>query len=263
MLSEREDRLKHAGEAWNRLFQRVKPIQKPNSQYPNTATQSDHTILGKRSKTISLTQENLRTNTPWGDTLQDKTNNTTRLYIQNVNGIKLHQDGGQFDELCTIFKEVQADIVCIQEHNLDTTQYDVRQTLYQTAYRHWQRNRLTIASTPIPFTSQWKPGGTVIMSMGSITGRVIGKGKDPWGRWCYQTLLGRNGKAITILSAYQVVDKYTTRGQYNTAAQQQALLYRQSDPLKDPRKAFRRDLCEFLETISKAGNDIIISGDFI
>jgi exonuclease III len=67
---------------------------------------------------------------------------------------------------------------------------------------------------------------------------------------------------ITVITAYQVVNKPITKGQYNVAAQQYTMMLRQSDPLKDPRKAFQRDLTEFLTNITKTGHSIILAGDF-
>ena len=69
-----------------------------------------------------MTQANRWTNIQWGDELQEKSASHTRVYAQNVNGLQLDSRGGKFDSLCAIHKEVQADIFCGQEHNLDTTQ---------------------------------------------------------------------------------------------------------------------------------------------
>jgi hypothetical protein len=93
---------------------------------------------------ISITQRptnEMQRNHPWGDILEEKPINITRIYSQNVNGLKLEKDGGQFTEICKIHQEVQADIICIQEHNLDTTQYKVQQIIHQTTQKHWQRSR--------------------------------------------------------------------------------------------------------------------------
>jgi hypothetical protein len=110
---------------------------------------------------------------------------------------------------------VKADIFCFQEHNLDTTQYKIRNILHGTTKKHWHRNRLVIASSPIKFSGDWKPGGTAVLSNGSITGRITAVGHDEWGRWSYQTLLGQCGRHITIISAYQVVaQKQALKGLY-------------------------------------------------
>jgi exonuclease III len=256
MTDDINTRLSRASEAWARLFQSSIPV----NQAPNNSTQHNNNA----NTTISLSEENLRANNHWGDALAEKGESTTRIYIQNVNGVKLHRDGGQFSELCSIVKETQADILCIQEHNLDTTQYHVRNTLYTTTRHHWSRSKLTIASSPIQFENMWKPGGTAIMSVGSITGRIKGQGTDAWGRWSHQTFQGSGGRLITIISVYQVVEKHLTqtKGQYTAAAQQRSLSSRQSDTLQTPRQAFRRDLTEFIQTQIRTGHLIVLTGDF-
>ena len=77
-------------------------------------------------KTIAITQDNLTKNTPWGDEIQDKETDIIRIYAQNLNGMKIQLDGGHYKEICEMVKEVKADVFCFQEHNLDTTQYQIR-----------------------------------------------------------------------------------------------------------------------------------------
>ena len=211
MMSDRGTRLAAASAAWTRLFNNTKktqqqqsPTTRQNTNRRNNAPQNTESPI---NSIITLTQNStdtsLRENNPWGDQITtEKPEETTRIYCQNVNGIRLEKDGGQFKELCSIHQEVQADILCIQEHNLDTTQYDVRTTLQQTAKKYWQRSRLTISSSPITFSSTWKPGGTAILSTGSITGRIIATGADEWGRWSYHTLQGQQRRQVTIITVW-------------------------------------------------------------
>jgi hypothetical protein len=138
-----------------------------------STTPSPQSNSGSHRRTASvLTTQNQRTNESWGDPMNEKPSHCTRIHIQNVNGLTLDSRGGQFDTLCAIHKEIQADISCGQEHKLDTTQMQVRSVVYDTARQHWDRSKMTFGTTPIPFSSQYKPGGTFILSTGSITGRV-------------------------------------------------------------------------------------------
>ena len=231
MISETDQRLHEANEAWHRLFQNTKSLRITNIK--------DQTHNIPQQGTLKLSMKNFINNQHWGDILQEKKPSTTRIYSQNVNGLKYQRDGGQYLKPCKIIKEVQADVMCMQEHNLDTTQYQVQHTLHQATRKQWQRAKLTISSSPISFQGTWKPGGTAVLSVASITGRLAENGHDPWGRWSYQTLRGQRGIFITIISAYQVIAKHQAqRGQYTSAAQQHSLLVRQRDQLTDPRKAF-------------------------
>ena len=72
-----------------------------------------------------LSLENRKENLPWGDLLGEKGHNVTRVYTLNTNGLSIDRRGGRFDYLCKVAKEVTADIMCCQEHNLDTTRSNV------------------------------------------------------------------------------------------------------------------------------------------
>jgi hypothetical protein len=150
MMSDIDHRLKQASEAWNRVFKNAKTLA---SKKVNVT----HDEAPQRLNTIKLNMENLVSNQPWGDILTEKATGTTRIYSQNVNGLQYQKDGGQYLELCQIAKEVQADVICVQEHNLDTTQYQVKHSLHETTQKQWQRAKLTISSSPIAFHGTWKP----------------------------------------------------------------------------------------------------------
>ena len=95
-------------------------------------------------------------NVHWGDPCEAKAGCLFRIYAQNVNGLPLDRRGGQFDTLCQVIKETQADVFLGQEHNLDSTQYQVRNILQETSKQHWERYRLNIATTPIPFLHAYR-----------------------------------------------------------------------------------------------------------
>jgi hypothetical protein len=167
-----QHRLQRASEAWSRIFNSAKPprakplsasnnyktMSKTNSTTPNINTDTPQ-ILNQQP--ITMVSDNLRRNQSWGDSLTDKTHDyVIRIYAQNINGMRINKDGGQYKEICKIITEVKADIFCFQEHNLDTTQYEVKNILHETTNKQWQRARLTISSSPIQFSGTWKPGGT-------------------------------------------------------------------------------------------------------
>ena len=290
-MSDPSSRLAVASAAWTRLFQQttrstINNNDKHHQTTQTTAANKDETTRRhqrnsiplndkaqladphQRLPTITLTQpytsNTKQQNTAWGDTIGAKPTDVTRIYSQNVNGIRLEKDGGQFKEICHIHQEVQADIFCIQEHNLDTNQYQVKQIMHQTTRRHWQRSRLNLASSPITFPGTWKPGGTAILSTGSITGRITETGIDEWGRWSYQTYQGQRQRLVTIITIYQVVDTFSKdKGTYTAYAQQRSLLIRQGEVDINPRQAFLRDLTKFIHTKQHSvKHELLILGDF-
>lgn len=201
-------------------------------------------------------------NTYWGDACGLKNGYHIRLYVQNVNGITLDRRGGQFDSICQVQKEIQADVFLGQEHNLDSTQFQVKSILHATSKQHWERYRLNIGTTPISFQSMYKPGGTFMLTVGNTTGRILTQNKDKWGRWVSQTFQGREGRTLTIVSAYQVVTDFAKAGTTTVATQQYSLLVQEQDQTLAPRAAFRRDLRIFLQQCRDRGEELILVGDF-
>ena len=214
-----------------------------------------------RDDTLSNIHQH-RTNTSWGDILREKAKNTFRLYCQNVNGFTLDRRGGQFGELCKVLKEIQADVYCGQEHNLDVQQPHVKSILYESIQQHWHRSRLMAGTTPLDCQSTYKPGGTLILTIANATGRIAHQSSDKWGRWVSQTFQGGGGRRVTIISVYQVVSDVVHPGQITVAAQQHTLLLQTQDKLKSPRAAFRRDLTGYLKECITQGSEIVLAGDF-
>jgi hypothetical protein len=209
-----------------------------------------------------MTQANRWTNIQWGDELQEKSASHTRVYAQNVNGLQLDSRGGKFDSLCAIHKEVQADIFCGQEHNLDTTQMSIRSILYDTAQQHWDKNKMVFGTTPILFNSQYKPGGTFIMTTGNTVSKVKNQHQDKWGRWVIQEFSCSAGRTLVMLSANQPVDKRSAEGNLTVASQHRSLMLQAGDQLNNPRTAFRRDLKYALAPYQTGDYDLLIMGDF-
>ena len=52
-----------------------------------------------------------------------------------------------------------------------------------------------------------KPGGVLLGVTGDLSGRVKDRIEDELGRWCGVTLLGKDGRKILILTAYNVSQK--------------------------------------------------------
>jgi hypothetical protein len=239
---------KHNAQEWQALF--------------NVREDESEIRVRDGNRPIRLSLENQRANVHWGDELREKSDTVTRMYVLNVHGLSLDRRGGQFDELCRVTKEVQADVLCGQEINVDAAQPMVRNIMYQTSRQHWQRSRLIMGSTPNAFTTMYKPGGAMMMTTGNTTGRVLASETDPWGRWTSQTYRGLDQLKITIISAYQVGQDVPKKGVVTAATQQRSLILLANDPVSDPRIAFKRDLSDYLRTCKSRGDEVILVGDF-
>ena len=209
-----------------------------------------------------LTRSNQRENHRWGDILGQKSSHYTRVNVQNVNGISIDGRGGQLNDICAVAQETLADIFCGQEHNLDVTQMHVRSLLYDTVQQYWDRTRFIAGTTPIPFATPYKPGGTFLLTSGRTSGRVVHQTQDRWGRWVTQEFSGRAGTKVVIVSAYQPVEKRGQEGNLTVAGQHRSLLLQSQGPVTNPRSAFRRDLLLALQGHLRAGSDILLVGDF-
>ena len=85
--------LERAQTLWRQLFSTSAPTASPSDVRPTT-----------------LNTSNSRTNEPWGDLLQDKPDDVTRVYVTNLNGLQLDARGGKFDTVCRIIREIKADV---------------------------------------------------------------------------------------------------------------------------------------------------------
>jgi hypothetical protein len=130
---------------------------------------------------VHLSPENLLNNVPWGDSLQQKEPITFRIYCQNANGLRLDHQGGEFAMICEIALEVQADLIGLTEHNLDTKMFSVRKYCHDARTRLLSHSSLTMGSSPIEMTNQYKPRGTMILSHGKISARLLITGTDEMG----------------------------------------------------------------------------------
>jgi hypothetical protein len=219
--------------------------------------QTTHTIQGPR----------LEENEPVGDIMMlPKPDNITRIYMINPDGITIGAHGTWSLNLDHL-KDMEADIVMMPEIKLDTTQPGIVNSLHRSARRclGFESYKLTTASSSIRYHSHNKPGGVLSMMIGSVAGRVCESEKDEMGRWVINRLRGAQGKTITIITTYQVVDKDPKTAGPATAVTQQYSMLMQRDPNNQPdkiRKHHCRDLLDKVKECQDRGEFVIVGGDF-
>ena len=141
---------------------------------------------------------------------EDKPDNVFHLLCSNSNGFNLGPRGGNFIDYCKEVYRFQADTSCLYEHNLDSYNHTVKNILYKTTQCAFDHSKLTNASSPIPATSTFKPGGTVILTQGLCISRHILSGQDEMGHWSYHTYSCKNFCRLTIASVYQPCNQRVT-----------------------------------------------------
>lgn len=202
-----------------------------------------------------------------GDPMEDSPNNgTTRLFIQNLNGLLWNNDGGKWPYVCETIATTQADIACFSELNTDTNRYDVRKIMEDTCKRQFNQHRLVLASSTTKSATTYKPGGTAILARDSVTIRIKSQTRDRMGRWTSISFTTSPTRRLRVISAYQV-GKQVRPGTNTAAAQQTAQLILEHTNSnihhrQNPRQAFRHDLSMFIKQVQTDNEDIILVGDF-
>ena len=121
-----------------------------------------------KNREYIITAENLKQNTPKGTFLGTKSNENTRIWSTNINGLSYDNMGGKMVEVASLIQEVSADIMACVEINTDTTRYDVKSTMF-AACKNLSTPQMVCSSTPIRAQTHFKPGGTVLVCSGPIT----------------------------------------------------------------------------------------------
>ncbi|KAI2499310.1 hypothetical protein MHU86_15154 [Fragilaria crotonensis] len=148
-----------------------------------------------------------------------------------------------------------------QEHNLDTTQMQVKCTI--------PRGATTMPAGAVTFgTTQYN--STRHTNLGYLYHvywkyfRAYDKtNSGPVRTLGHSKFIGKQGRLLAVVSAYQTVEKRGTQGALTVASQQRSLLIQMKDEVTNPRTAFCRDLLQTLRAYQQdTGADLLIVGDF-
>lgn len=197
------------------------------------------------------------------DISHPKPDTITRVMFHNIRHLSLKGATG-IEHFTHSQATLHIDIQAFSEHSLDTTKFQVKQTVCEVLRRTYPgQATIQIDSSSEPAVNQYKPGGTGILILGKHASRLDtnGKGGDPLGRWSYASFRRRHFPPVTIISAYQVCPRPTNR-LGNTAYHQQDRILQQAARNMSPRQAFIEDLQGFITHLQSLGHDIILGGDF-
>jgi zinc-binding in reverse transcriptase/Endonuclease/Exonuclease/phosphatase family len=187
---------------------------------------------------------------------------TIRLYFQNVNGLRLQDSGLDIMETFSQLREIKADIFGIAETQLHCRSPSVQSIVQSCKRRIWEHCKLVSCSSDEEWPTTRKPGGTLIGVTGPLAGRVIRSDVDKYGRWTRVDLLGRDGRIVSVLCAYQVVQESGNHGDQTTYSQQVRLMRLDGNLSPDPRFQFIQDLTALVKSLKASNHDIILMGDF-
>ena len=156
---------------------------------------------------------------------------------------------------------IRADVFGFVETKLDCQQSKVRELFHTQKRKVWPHCKIQTASSSTQWHSLYKPGGTLLGVTGPLVGRVKTSISDDLGRWSIMELLGRGGRSLIIICAYQVC-KSSSSGSSTAYSQQLSLLRQAHFDNPDPRKHFVKDLTRIVTGYTKQDSDIILMGDF-
>ena len=154
-------------------------------------TRDDKTLQARLLRTIDADEA-----APKGSTMEVKLNGTIQISSINKGGLRLNNIKSTLQHAL----DLEIDIQCYSENNIDTLQGDVQQRLYDYVQAMDQQAKAIWNSGTIPMESEFKPGGTSAITFSKTVGRVKEQGKDPLGRWSYQVLDGKGDADILIVS---------------------------------------------------------------
>ena len=143
-------------------------------------------------------------------------------------------------------KDLDIDIQCYSENNLDTLKGHVKQKMFEDVRAIDNEAKAIWGSGTIPTESVFKSGGTGIITFGKTAGRVKEQGADELGRWTFQLLDGKGDKDILIVSIYQCCKNPTNKNGITAYHQQRLMLSEMDRQDTDPRRNFLKDLKAFL-----------------
>jgi hypothetical protein len=201
-------------------------------------------------------------NEPCGSTF-DKDYTGLRIWWNNANTLLQQDDFAELHELCLTLTEYNVGIIALQEVNLNLNRPAIRTAIENVFNEHFGTCKLVLSTSPCHSPTAWKPGGTLLVVLGTWSHAVTTTGHDELGRWCRATLAGRDGSLITVYSAYNVVKGSIAQAGPSTVFAQQWQVLRATG-IKDPnpRSQFIKDLRQELDATSQMGSEIVLLGDF-
>ena len=213
----------------------------------------------------------------WGNPLRRQTNwpiinknNTFRIASVNINGINSNNNYLELEAIVGQMMEYQIDILCLTEVNLDVHKPQVYHDIWNVMKKldpHIDINMKTSKQKSRIANSTFKPGGTMIITSSAWSGRRIRdynepKSQDKFGRWTTTHLRGQEGKKVSIINWYRVIDdRHNTKAINTIYLQQLNDLERAYKRVMDPRKSITKDLENYIRDLATRGHTIILTGD--
>ena len=170
----------------------------------------------------------------------------TRMGYHNINGSDANSG-----------LQVASEIEVIHELGLDVQAMSEIKRPW-SAGRKWEYNtmlevaldqpRAVFAAGMAPHDCKFLPGGNLLTTNGSVSGRIIDSGSDKWGRFCWFTLRGRRDEGILVITAYRVCHEASDNPGPLTAYTREYVAMREAGIEKpNPRRQILDDITELID----------------
>jgi exonuclease III len=190
-----------------------------------------------------------------------------RLIYENLNGIQSRLiDNDKLDKAKSIIDDMEADIVCYNEHRLNLMHKDNKNGFSQM----FNGGDAEIRSVAAHNTHEGRAvgkvqeGGTAMLLFGGTIDQydyeASGKDETGLGRWVSMVLVGENGMVTRIVTCYNPCYNKTQGSRTSYQQQRRYFLTVEKDDTC-PRKRFIDDLSKQLEKWQEAGERLIVCMD--
>jgi len=172
-----------------------------NPSTPHTTVTPNN--ASKHKKTHTSNQNTLQRhnhNPHWGDRPPSPSSKIFTIVSRSANTISTNNNLLQWRATAQALLEINANIACIQEPNVNwnPTLASRIQRIFQ---QQFGKPKLATSSSMQTMLSEYQPGGTATLSIGSSTSRLITTYEDPrgMGRWSALALRGKLNKTLIFI----------------------------------------------------------------
>jgi exonuclease III len=146
------------------------------------------------------------------------------------------------------------------ETNVNWRKFKVYSNVSKHVNKTLRGTKIQTSCSPIGYKGNWQPGGTATFIHPDWAPQASTLGADPSndGRWSYVTVTGKDGKAVTIITAYRPCKN---EGDATVWSQQWSLQRARGIEQPDPRKQFFQDLKAFITELRAKKHGLIVMMD--
>jgi hypothetical protein len=159
---------------------------------------------------------------PWGDDIQEKSSDDTRIFFQNINGFST-KNLSKWNMSLDWLRQHTVDIAGMAEPNLNVQNPKTVHIYSSKLQQFGNRSTCVFAKNTNPSESSYQPGGSFIMCNEAWKSRIVDiiHDKRQWGRYVGYTFRLKQNKTISVISAYRVVNRLGTSLGHKTSVKHQ------------------------------------------